>query len=103
MLSQGGQIAVGLVILRVGSGGFMLVMHGWGKLVSFGARSATFSDPLGVGSTLSLALAVFAEVFCAIAVMLGLATRGAAAMLVITMWVAAFLHHAADPWSKKEL
>lgn len=93
---------VGLLVLRVATGLGMLGAHGWPKLSRFGELSTRFPDPLGVGSTLSLSLAVFAEVGCAIALVLGLGTRLAAIPLVITMAVAAFVIHADDPWSKKE-
>jgi putative oxidoreductase len=93
---------VGLLILRLGIGGFMLFAHGWGKLVGFGELSGTFPDPIGLGSTLSLTLAVFAEVLCALLIIVGLGTRFAAIPLLITMLVAAFVVHANDPWNKKE-
>lgn len=80
----------------------MLFAHGWGKLTKFGELSGKFADPIGLGSAPSLALAVFAEVFCAIAIMLGLFTRAAAIPLLITMLVAAFVVHDADPFQKKE-
>jgi putative oxidoreductase len=92
----------GLFVLRVSVGGFMLFGHGLKKLMAFGELSSRFSDPLGVGSQASLSLAVFAEVFCAAALILGLATRWAAIPLIVTMLVAAFLVHTADPWAKKE-
>lgn len=93
---------VGLLALRVAAGGLMLTCHGWGKLTSFSERSASFPDPLGVGSSLSMALAVFAEVFCSTAVVLGLLTRAAVIPLMTTMLVAATIVHADDPWAKKE-
>lgn len=93
----------GLAILRVGAGLLMLYAHGLPKLMDFSAKRMTFSDPLGIGSTPSLALAVFAEVFCAGVLIVGLYSRLAAVMLAITMMVAGFLHHAADPFSRKEL
>jgi len=92
----------GLLLLRVLAGGFMIAFHGWGKLVNFGEKSDGFLDPLGLGSATSLGLAVFAEVFCALAVVLGLFTRAAAVPLIITMLVAAFLVHADDPFQKQE-
>lgn len=91
-----------LLLLRLAFGGLMLFAHGLGKLLNFPARMETFSDPLGVGSQVSLALAVFAEVFCALAVMAGFRTRIAAIPLVITMFVAGFIVHAQDPWAKTE-
>ena len=92
----------GLCWLRVATGLLMLLAHGWPKLVSFGTLSSRFADPLGVGPTASLALAVFAEVFCAALLVVGLATRLAAVPLLITMLVAAFIVHADDPWSRQE-
>ena len=80
----------------------MLIGHGWGKLAGFSKMHESFPDPLGVGSTLSLSLAVGAEVFCSIALIIGLLTRAATIPLAITMLVAAFLVHADDPWAKKE-
>lgn len=92
----------GLLLLRVSVGAMMLFSHGWGKLTNFATFSEQFADPLGVGSTTSLTLTVFAEFFCSIALILGLATRLAAIPLLITMLVAAFVIHAADPWPKQE-
>jgi len=93
---------LGLLLLRLTSGGFMLVAHGWGKLAGFAAKAESFPDPLGVGSSASLGLAVFAEVLCALFVVLGLGTRLATVPLIITMGVAAFVIHGADPYKVKE-
>lgn len=92
-----------LLVLRLGFGGFMVYGHGWRKLMSFGKLSESFADPLGVGSQASLAMAVFAEVGCAILLLLGLATRLAVLPLIATMSMAAFVVHGADPFSSKEL
>jgi putative oxidoreductase len=101
---QGSWTSLGLLLLRIAAGGMMLVGHGWAKLVGFADIAPKFPDPLGLGSsTFSLGLAVFAEVFCAAAVIAGFATRLAAIPLVVTMLVAAFVVHADDPWAKKEL
>lgn len=91
------------LILRFFFGLFMLTAHGWGKLANFSERSGKFGDPLGVGTELSLTLAVFAEVFCAMFVMIGLFTRPALIPLIITMAVIVFIHHALDPFKMKEL
>ena len=91
----------GLLLLRIGAG-CMMMTHGWGKLSTFSEMAETFPDPIGVGSTVSLALAVFAEFFCAILIAVGLATRLAAVPLIVTMAVAAFSIHAADPFRVKE-
>lgn len=93
----------GLLLLRVAAGGTMLLAHGLPKLASYAEKAETFSDPLGVGSGLSLVLAIFGEVVCAAALLLGIATRFAAASLAFTMLVAFFLVHGDDPFARKEL
>lgn len=96
-------VSLGLLLLRLGVGGGMAFGHGWGKLMSWPTLSAKFPDPLGVGPSASLSLAIFAELFCSLAIMLGFATRLSVIPLIVTMLVAAFVIHGADPWQKKEL
>lgn len=96
-------ISLALLVLRVAAGSMMLLGHGWTKLTHFTEVLSTFPDPLGIGPGFSLVLAVLAEVFCAAAVIAGLFTRVAAAPIVVTMGVAGFLVHAADPWPAQEL
>lgn len=92
-----------LLILRFAGGAFMLT-HGIGKFVKLtGSDPIKFADPLGIGATASLSLAVFTEVFCAIFLIVGFSTRFSAILLLITMLVAAFIVHANDGFSKKEL
>ena len=96
-------INVLLLILRVVSGGFMLV-HGVGKFSTLiGDDPIKFADPIGIGETASLALAVFSEVFCAVFLIVGFSTRLAAIPLIITMLVAAFIVHGNDGFGKQEL
>lgn len=91
--------SAGLLILRLGIGGYMLT-HGWGKLqMLLAGEFDKFADPIGVGNTLSLILIVLAEFLCALLVVAGLLTRAAAVPLVIAMAVAAFLVHGSDPWT----
>lgn len=95
--------SAGLLVLRLGIGLMMALGHGWGKLITFGERASQFPDPLGVGNSLSMGLAVFAEFFCALAIAFGLLTRAAVLPLMVTMLVAALVIHGGDPWGKKEL
>lgn len=95
--------ALGLLTLRVGFGAMMLFGHGIGKIDRLGASPVKFADPLGLGATTSLVLAIGAEVGAAGLLIVGLGTRLAAVPFVITMLVAAFIVHGADPWAKKEL
>ena len=85
--------ALALCLLRLWLGGSMLLLHGWGKLSHFAETAAKFSDPLGVGGHVSLALAVFAEVLCAALLVLGLFTRLAALVLAVEMAVAFTVVH----------
>ena len=90
------------LILRLSIAAFMLT-HGLGKLnLLFSGTEIQFPDPMGLGATFSLGLAVFAEVVCSILIGLGLATRLASIPLIATMLVAVFIVHGADPFAKKE-
>ena len=93
---------LGLLILRLAAGGMMLG-HGLGKLQNVLAGKWSFPDPIGVGSKPSLALALFAELFCSLLVAFGFKTRLAAIPVVITMAVAAGVVHRGDPWGDKEI
>ena len=93
---------LGLLILRIFAGGAMAT-HGWAKFQKVLGGNLEFGDPIGIGAEASLYLAIFAELVCAILVIIGLATRFAVVPLVITMIVAMFLVHAADPFNIKEL
>mgnify|MGYP006428752695 FL=1 len=94
---------IGLFLLRITCGGTMAIQHGFGKLTSYSERAATWADPIGVGSELSLALAILAEFFCSIFVVFGFGTRGAAVLPAVTMFVAFFVVHSDDPFRDKEL
>ena len=95
--------ALGLLILRLGFGATMAFRHGLPKLLDFSNQMNGFPDPLGIGSTGSLALTISAEFFCAILVTIGIFTRFAAFPLMIAMAVAFFIVHQADPFQKKEM
>lgn len=91
-----------LLLLRFQVGALLLT-HGYPKLINFNERMEKFADPFGIGSTPSLALVVFAEVFCSILVLLGLKIRLAVIPIIITMLVVIFYAHWDDPFGRKEL
>lgn len=92
-----------LLILRLVAGIFMLT-HGMGKMQTLiGSEPIRFGDPLGVGATASLALAVFAEVFCSVLLIAGFGTRLVTIPLLFTMMVASFVVHINDGFGKQEL
>ena len=80
-----------------------MLTHGLAKLTSFSELSATFPDPIGLGSTLSLILIIGAEVGCSLFVIVGAFTRLATIPLVFSMLVVIFVVHANDPFQMKEL
>ena len=80
-----------------------MMTHGFSKLMNFSSKAAGFPDPIGLGSSFSLGLTVFAEFFCAAFIIVGLLTRLSLVPLIITMAVAAFYIHGGDPIAKQEL
>ena len=95
---------IGMLILRIVFGGFMLFSHGWGKMMKlFTGDPTKFADPFGLGAPFSLGLTVFSEVLCAGLILVGLFTRWATLPLIITMLVAALIIHGADPFGDKEM
>lgn len=93
---------LGLLAIRIGAGAMMLT-HGIPKIGRFFAEGPIkFADPFGLGPEISLGLAIFAEVACAILVLVGFKTRLATIPVIFTMLVAAFYAHADDPFGKKE-
>jgi len=82
-----------LLVLRVWFGLTLVTLHGWSKFAGFAERSQRFADPFGIGPTASLGLAVFAEVVCALLLVVGLFTRFAALACAITMATAFFAAH----------
>jgi putative oxidoreductase len=98
-MSSDRNLSLGLLILRLGIAGY-LATHGWGKLqMVLAGQYEMFGDPIGLGSKASLLLVTFAELVCALLVVIGAATRVAAIPVVITMLVAAFVAHGSDPWT----
>ncbi|MCD8318151.1 MAG: DoxX family protein [Paraprevotella sp.] len=73
--------------------GAMLMTHGYAKLMNFVSMSASFPDPFGVGSRLSLMLAIFGELFCSVAFIFGFLYRLSMLPMMVTMATAFFFAH----------
>ena len=95
-------ISVILLIVRVVFG-VMLMNHGIDKWANYQELSAVFPDSLGIGSPLSLGLAIFGELACSMAFIIGFLYRLAMIPMIFTMCVAFFIVHADDPFAVKEL
>lgn len=94
---------LGLAILRIAASLFMIFGHGWGKLSRLMDGNTEFPDPFGIGSAPTLFLAIIGEVVCPLLIILGFKTRWNAIPTAITMFVAAFVVHRADPFGTKEM
>jgi putative oxidoreductase len=82
---------IAVLILRVAFGSLLLINNGIYKLKHFAEQQNSFPDPLHIGHMPSLMLALFAEVFCAVFLILGLFTRIMAIPVVITFVIIVFL------------
>ncbi len=91
-----------LLILRLTVAGTMLT-HGIPKLQKIMANDWSFGDPLGLGTDVSLILAVFAEVGCSLLLLVGFMTRLATLPLLFTMAVAIIFVHGGAGFGKQEL
>ncbi|MBN8822773.1 MULTISPECIES: DoxX family protein [unclassified Spirosoma] len=81
--------------LRLGLG-IAMIPHGYDKLTHFADYQGSFMSFLGLSHSVSLALAIGAEFFCSILLMLGLLTRPALIPLIITAIVIVFVAHEGD-------
>lgn len=91
-----------ILLLRLSFGG-LFIYFGYTKLANYDQILPIFGDVIGIGSTLSLNLVIFAELFCGILVTIGLFTRLSVIPIFITMSVAYFIAHANDPFQNKIL
>jgi putative oxidoreductase len=76
---------VGLLLLRIGMGGLLLTLHGWGKLTGVFSGNFGVPDVIGIGSVATTILAAFAEFVCSALVVIGLWTRLASVFVLATM------------------
>lgn len=93
---------IALLVARLGIAALMLI-HGIPKMMMlFSGAPIQFPPVMGMSAELSLSLTVFAEVVCSVVILAGFATRLATVPLIITMLVAVFVIHGADPFAKQE-
>ena len=83
--------------------GILLMTHGLQKWSNFHELSSVFPDPVGLGSSLSLGLAIFGELICSMAFIIGFVYRLAMIPMICTMLVAFFVIHGGDAFAVKEL
>lgn len=82
-----------LLLLRVWLGLSLFVQHGIEKFTNFSNMQTHFPNPLHIGSTAGLIFALLSDGICSLLVMLGIATRLSAAIIVVNLLVVfIFLH-----------
>jgi putative oxidoreductase len=83
-------LSFGLLILRVLAGLSLFLKHGWEKLTGYSVMVQHFPDPIHIGAHASLAFALFSDGICSLLIILGLATRPAAVIILINLLTAFF-------------
>jgi len=87
---------LGLLILRACAGLSLFLKHGLEKLTGYSTMVQHFPDPIHIGAHASLAFALLSDGICSVLVVLGFATRPAAAIILINVLTAFFfVHHGA--------
>lgn len=93
-----------LLLMRLGFGLSMIFAHGYPKLINLLDGNSDFlGNPIGVGGTITVILAILVEVVFAALVVIGFKTRIASIPLILIMALAFFIIHATDPFKVKEL
>jgi putative oxidoreductase len=91
-----------LLLLRITFSGAMIYGHGLGKLNKIIDGNLKFSDPIGIGEIPTLYLAVFSELIAPIFIIIGFKSKFFSFFPAATMFVAIFIVHLGDPFSRIE-
>ncbi len=92
-----------MLLLRISFGMILLVKHGFMKVMDFTNLQHTFYNFMGFGPKFSLILALFAEIFCSLLVVLGLFTRWACIPIIFTMLVVIYGADASKDFMESEV
>ena len=93
-------VPLGLLFFRVSAALLLLQIHGLPKLLNWSTELQRIEDPFGLGPTLTLAMAVFAEVLCPILLILGIFARLACLPVLAVLGVALLVVH--PEWTLEE-
>jgi putative oxidoreductase len=88
-----GTIDISLLLLRIWAGLLLFFQHGLVKVTHFSQMSAHFPNPIHIGPLPSLLFATLSDAICSLLVVLGIATRYAALIVVINLATAFTLVH----------
>ncbi|MEO7046728.1 MAG: DoxX family protein [Ferruginibacter sp.] len=96
-----GAFNTAMLVLRL-TLGIMIMHHGYEKLINFNQTAGFMPSLFGMSTTISAALAIFAEFFCGLFVVIGLFTRLATIPIIITLCVALFKVHSGHVFEEGE-
>ena len=89
---RGKGVSAFILILRIFFG-VMFFIHGLGKMMNFSELSLTYPSVFGLGSYMTLMLAVFTEFCCSLFLIAGLLFRIMLLPMIVAMAVAFFDRH----------
>jgi putative oxidoreductase len=95
-------VSLGLLLLRLGVGVNMTVLHGLNRVRNYSQLANSIPELLGMGRRHSLMLVVAAEFVGGILITLGLAGRLAALLLAFSLSLTLFSGEAGLPWRQRE-
>ncbi|MHA6574866.1 DoxX family protein [Pseudomonas yamanorum] len=93
LLRDDGARDLGLLFLRVSGGLFLLWVHGLPKLLDYGDQLKVIEDPFHLGASVTLLLAIFAEVLCPLLIIAGVLVRLACLPILSVLWIAMLVVH----------
>lgn len=84
---------LGLLFLRVSGALFLLWVHGLPKLLNYSEQLKLIEDPFHLGASVTLLLAIFAEVLCPLLIMAGVLVRLACLPILCVQLIALGVVH----------
>ena len=79
--------------MRVSGGLFLLWVHGLPKLLDYGEQLKVIEDPFHLGASVTLLLAIFAEVLCPLLIIAGVLVRLACLPILSVLLIAMLVVH----------
>ncbi|UII73644.1 DoxX family protein [Pseudomonas sp. HN11] len=84
---------LGLLFLRVSGALFLLWVHGLPKLLNYSEQLKLIEDPFHLGASITLLLAIFAEVLCPLLIITGVFVRLACLPILAVLLIAMLVVH----------
>ncbi|VVM86582.1 hypothetical protein PS663_02605 [Pseudomonas fluorescens] len=84
---------LGLLFLRASGALFLLWVHGLPKLLNYSEQLKLIEDPFHLGASVTLLLAIFAEVLCPLLIMAGVLVRLACLPILCVLLIALGVVH----------